>query len=37
MSIAINAADLKQNLEVLLYGEVKMFVIQNFSGLVAHN
>lgn len=31
MSIAINAADLKQNLEVLLCGEVKMFVIQKFQ------
>ena len=28
MSNAINAADLKQNLEVLLYGKMKMFVIQ---------
>jgi len=30
MSSGINAADLKQNLEVLLFGEVKMFVIQKF-------
>jgi len=30
MGNAINAADLQQNLEVLLYGEMKMFVIQKF-------